>query len=132
MQTFFYVQYLRPLESEGCCSLVAGHSFGACNEQQRSNLEEIGRKIAKKCHGLPLAVVALADFLHIELSLDYWNNALIRDIWEFVHYKVQPALQWSYHYLSAPLKKCFEYCSIFPKKSILEKNVVVQLWITEG
>ncbi|XP_039687837.1 putative disease resistance RPP13-like protein 1 [Medicago truncatula] len=132
MQTFSYVHYLRPLESEDCWSLVARHAFGACNEQQRSNLEEVGKKIAKKCDGLPLAVIELAEFLHIELSPDYWNNVLIRDIWEFVHYKVQPALQLSYHYLSAPLKQCFEYCSIFPKKSILEKNVVVQLWITRG
>jgi len=131
-QSFFYVHHLRPLETEDCWSIVAIHVFGLCNNQQRSNLEEIGKKIAKKCDGLPLAAIALANFLRIELSQDYWNNALIRDIWELVHYVMQPALKSSYNYLSPPLKQCFEYCSIFPKKSILEKNVVVQLWIAEG
>ncbi|RHN78709.1 putative P-loop containing nucleoside triphosphate hydrolase, leucine-rich repeat domain, L [Medicago truncatula] len=133
MQTFFYVHYLRPLESEDCWSLVARHAFRTCNNQQRSNLEEVGRKMAIKCYGLPLAAVALADFLCIKLSQpDYLNNFLIHKIWELVHYDILPALQLSYCYLLDPLKRCFEYCSIFPKKSILEKNAVVQLWIAEG
>ncbi|RHN66518.1 putative P-loop containing nucleoside triphosphate hydrolase, leucine-rich repeat domain, L [Medicago truncatula] len=132
MQTFFYVHYLKPLESEDCWSLVARHAFGACNDKQRSNLEEIGREIAKKCYGIPLAAVSIAAFLRIELSPYYWNNVLMRDIWESIGYDVQPALQLNYHYLSPPLKRCFAYCSIFPKNSILEKNVIVQLWIAEG
>jgi len=132
MESFFYVHYLRPLESEDCWSIVARHAFGPCNYQKLSNLEEIGRKIAEKCDGLPLAAVTVANFLRDELSQDYWNNVLMCGIWELVHYVVQPALQSSYNSLSAPLKQCFEYCSIFPKKSILEKNVVVQLWIAAG
>ncbi|AES68885.2 NB-ARC domain disease resistance protein [Medicago truncatula] len=132
MESFFYVHYLRPLESEDCWSIVARHAFGPRNYQKLSNLEEIGRKIAEKCDGLPLAAVTVASFLREEFSQDYWNNVLIRDIWELVQYVVQPALQSSYNSLSAPLKQCFEYCSIFPKKYILEKNVVVQLWIAEG
>ncbi|XP_039688375.1 putative disease resistance protein At3g14460 isoform X2 [Medicago truncatula] len=129
MQNFSYVHYMRPLESEDCWSIVARHALGECNNQQRSNLEEIGRKIAIKCDGLPLAAVALGYVLRNELSLDYWNNGLRRDIWDYV---LQPSLRLSYNYFSVPLKLCFKYCSIFPKKSILEKNVVVQLWIAEG
>jgi len=132
MQTFLSVHYLRPLESNDCWSLLARHAFGAWKNQQGSDLVEIGREIAKKCDGLPLAAIALGDFLRINLSSDYWNNVLESDIWELMDYDVQHALQLSYHYLPAPLKQCFAYCSIFPKKSILEKNVVVQLWIAEG
>jgi len=132
MQNFSYVHYMRPLETEDCWSIVARHAFGECNNQQRSNLEKIGRKIAKKCDGLPLAAVALGDVLRNELSLGYWNNVLIHDIWELIRYDVQPSLHSNYDDLSDPLKSCFEYCSIFQKKSILEKNVVVQLWIAAG
>jgi len=132
MQTFLSVHYLRPLEREDCWSLVARHAFGAGNNQQRSDLYEIGKEIAKKCDGLPLAAIAIGNFLRTKLSPDYWNYVLERDILELIDYEVQHALQLSYSYLSALLKRCFAYCSIFPKKSILEKNMVVQLWIAEG
>jgi len=68
MQTFLYVYYLRPLESEDCWSLRARHTFGAYNDQHQSNLEQIGREIAKKCDGL---AIALGNFLRTKLSQDY-------------------------------------------------------------
>jgi len=131
MKYSVYVHYLRPLECEDCWSLIANHAFGASNYLQRSNLEEIGREIAKKCGGLPLIALALGVLLCTKFSPDYWNRVLESNIWDLRDYKVQAALQMSYSYLSAPLKKCFAYCSIFPKKSILEKKMVVQLWIAE-
>jgi len=108
MQNFSYVHYMRPLETEDCWSIVARHAFGECNNQQRSNLEEIGRKIAKKCDGLPLAAVALGDVLRNELSLGYWNNVLIHDIWELIRYDVQPSLHSNYDDLSDPSKSYFD------------------------
>ncbi|PNX74842.1 CC-NBS-LRR resistance protein, partial [Trifolium pratense] len=108
------------------------YSFGSFNEQQQSNLEEIGREIAKKCDGLPLAAVESGALLHGKLSPDDWNCVLESNIWESINCEVHAALESSYHYLSNPLKHCFACCSIFPKKSILEKKMVVQLWIAEG
>ncbi|CAJ2638851.1 unnamed protein product [Trifolium pratense] len=132
MQFYLSVHYLSPLESEDCWSLLARHAFGAYNDQQQSNLEEIGREIAKKCNGLPFAAVAFGDFLRTKLSPDYWNYVLESNIWELTDHDLQPFLQLNYHYLSTPLKRCFAYCSIFPKKSIIEKKLVVQLWMAEG
>ena len=132
MQTFLSIHYLRPLESEDCWSIVATYAFGACADQERSNLEEIGREIAKKCDGLPLAAVEFGSLLHGKLSLHEWNCVLESNIWESANHEVHAALESSYHYLSTALKQCFAYCSIFPKKSILEKKMVVQLWIAEG
>ncbi|KAJ1432540.1 P-loop containing nucleoside triphosphate hydrolase [Sesbania bispinosa] len=132
MQTFLPIHYLEPLESEDCWSLLAKHAFGASNYQQRSNLEVIGREIANKCDGLPLAAVALGGLLRTKLSQDDWNKVLKSNIWDLPNVEVQPALLLSYHYLPAPLKQCFSYCSIFPKNSELDKKMVVQLWIAEG
>jgi len=132
MQTFLSVHYLRPLESEDCWSLLAGHAFGACNDQQRSNLEEVGREIANKCYGSPFAAVALGDILHTKLSPNYWSYVLESDIRLLTDHDVRPFIQLSYHCLPTPLKRCFAYCSNFPKKSIIEKKIAVQLWIVEG
>ncbi|MCH92956.1 disease resistance protein, partial [Trifolium medium] len=81
MQTF-YVHRLRSLEPEDCWSLLARHAFVASNNQQRSNLEEIGREIAKKCDGLPLTAVALGGLLRTNLSEYYWNDVLKSSIWD--------------------------------------------------
>ncbi|XP_058723731.1 putative disease resistance RPP13-like protein 1 [Vicia villosa] len=131
MQTFVFVHYLRPLESKDCWSIVTTLAFGADYQQQ---MDEFDRKIAKKCDGVPLAAVVLGRALfHAKFAPnDEWDFVLGSNIWELGDYKLKAALHSSYHYLSDPLKLCFAYCSIFPKKSILEKRKVVQLWVAEG
>ncbi|KAK2440029.1 putative disease resistance RPP13 protein [Trifolium repens] len=131
-QAFLSVHHLRSLETEDSWSLLARHAFVASNDQQRSNLEKIGREISKKCDGLPLAAVALGGLLRTNLSHDYWNDVLKSSVWELINDEVQPALLLSYRYLPAPLKGCFAYCSIFPKNEIFTEKTVVQLWIAEG
>ncbi|CAJ2638788.1 unnamed protein product [Trifolium pratense] len=132
MQTFLPIHKLEPLQSDHCWSLLAKHAFQASySYEQRANLEVIGKEIAKKCHGLPLAAVALGGLLRIKSSPNDWNDVLKSSIWELAK-DVQPALLLSYRYLPSALKGCFAYCSIFPKNSILEKKMVVQLWIAEG
>ncbi|TKY49726.1 putative disease resistance protein RGA3 [Spatholobus suberectus] len=132
MQTFLPIYQLRSLASEDCRSLLATHAFGANNCSEQSSLEVIGKEIAKKCDGLPLAAVALGGLLHTNLSYNYWNKVLRSNIWDLPNVKVLPALLLSYHYLPAPLKRCCAYLSIFPKNSKLEKEIVVRLWIAEG
>jgi len=132
VQTFLPIHYLTPLGSDECWSLLAKHAFGACNFRQWSNLELIGKEISKKCDGLPLAAVALGGLLRTKSSEDDWNNVLKSNVWSLENVEVQPALLLSYHYLPAPLKRCFAYCSIFPKNSKLKKKTVVELWIAEG
>ncbi|XP_020240570.1 LOW QUALITY PROTEIN: putative disease resistance RPP13-like protein 1 [Cajanus cajan] len=132
MQTFLPIYHLTCLASEDCWYLLAKHAFGANNCSEQSNLELIGKEIAKKCDGLPLAAVALGGLLRTKLSENYWNKVLESNIWDLPNVKVLPALLLSYHFLPAPLKRCFAYMSIFPKNSKLEKHMVVRLWIAEG
>ncbi|XP_058721755.1 putative disease resistance protein At3g14460 [Vicia villosa] len=130
MQNFLSLHYLRPLKVEDCWSLVAKHAFGEPG-YQRYNREKIGRKIAKKCDGLPLAAIAHGALLRMLFFPSNLNHVLESHVREKA-YQVLASLKLSYNFLSDPLKRCFEYCSIFPKKSILEKKMVVQLWIETG
>ncbi|XP_058721750.1 putative disease resistance RPP13-like protein 1 [Vicia villosa] len=136
MCTFLSVQYLTPLKVEDCWSLLAEHAFGEHQQSYPEGIgaikkeihEEIGRKIAKRCDGLPLAAVEYGALLRISLDPYDWNYVLESHVQETA-YEVLASLKLSYNFLSDPLKRCFQYCSIFPKKSILEKKMVVQLWI---
>ncbi|KAL5078254.1 hypothetical protein RYX36_017238, partial [Vicia faba] len=93
---YLCVHHLRSLEIEDSWSLLARHAFVETNYQQHPNLEIIGREIAKKCGGLPLAAVALGGILRTNLSQDHWNDVLNNSIWEHTNDEVQPALLLSY------------------------------------
>ncbi|XP_054817056.1 putative disease resistance RPP13-like protein 1 [Prosopis cineraria] len=98
-----------------------------------SDLEEIGRKICKKCKGLPLALKAIGSLLYTEGSHEQWNDILKSEIWEEKSdNKILPSLRLSYRYLPSYLKRCFSYCSIFPKDYDFDKDHLIQLWMAEN
>ncbi|KAL6288799.1 hypothetical protein ACE6H2_006309 [Prunus campanulata] len=127
-------QPLEPLSHEDCWSLLAKHAFGNVSCSAYPSLEEIGKKIARKCNGLPLAAQTLGGLLRSRLDSDVWNRVLNNSIWDLSSEKsdILPALGLSYHYLPAKLKRCFIYCSIFPKDYEFKVEDVVFLWMAEG
>ncbi|KAI5342713.1 hypothetical protein L3X38_010589 [Prunus dulcis] len=128
-----HVHHLEPLSQEDCWFLLAKHAFGNENCSD-PNLEEIGKQIAHKCNGLPLAAETLGGLLRCNIDSEEWNTILNSSIWELPYDKcdILPALGLSYHYLSSQLKRCFVYCSIFPKNYEFKKEGVVQFWMAEG
>ncbi|XP_031248300.1 putative disease resistance protein RGA3 [Pistacia vera] len=96
--------------------------------------EEIGKKIVKKCKGLPLAVKTLGSLLRFKRKFEEWENVLNSEIWELkeLEQRIFPPLLFSYYDLSSILKKCFSYCAIFPKDYVIQKDVLIKLWMAQG
>jgi hypothetical protein len=128
------IHYLNRLLEEDCWSLFAKHSFLDGKFDAHSKLEVIGRQIVKKCDGLPLAVKAIGGLLRTKLDVDEWEKILKSELWDspIDNTNIFSALRLSYKYLSSHLKRCFAYCSIFPKGYAFEKDHLILLWMAEG
>ncbi|KAK4412778.1 putative disease resistance protein RGA3 [Sesamum alatum] len=123
---------LESLNDENCWELMKQRA--CANRTLDNDLERIGRMIGKKCQGLPLAAKTLGSMLHFKDDPVEWRSILESEIWDLPQDKndIFPALTLSYYHLPPQLKKCFTYCSIFPKNHAFETNELVLLWMAEG
>ncbi|KAF3436957.1 hypothetical protein FNV43_RR19710 [Rhamnella rubrinervis] len=124
---------LQAMSDDDSWELFVKHAFNNVNGCIHPKLEDIGRRIVKKCGGLPLAVKSLGILLCYQSKPEEWENILNSDMWELPSEKnnILPALWLSYQYLPSHLKQCFAYCSIFPKEYKINKEDLVKLWMAE-
>ncbi|PHT69260.1 hypothetical protein T459_28747 [Capsicum annuum] len=119
------------LSSEASWALFKRHSLENRDPpKEHPELEEVGKQIADKCKGLPLALKALAGSLCCKSEMDEWTDVLRSEIWD--SNDILPALMLSYNDLPAHLKQCFAFCAIYPKDYQFCKEQVTHLWIANG
>ncbi|KAJ0860257.1 putative virus X resistance protein-like, coiled-coil [Helianthus annuus] len=122
-------KHLESLSDDDALSLFALHA----GVRNFDSFKPYGEGIVKKCKNLPLALIALGTSLRNKKDEDSWKGVLESEIWTSpVEGEVIPALRLSYHDLSAPLKRLFAYCSLFPKDFLFDKEDLVLLWMAEG
>ncbi|XP_060669495.1 putative disease resistance protein At3g14460 [Ziziphus jujuba] len=127
--------HLEHLKDEDCWKLFEKHAFDKIRDSSVCQVpEKIGRGIAKKCNGLPLAAKSLGGLLCSKGDINEWERVLKSEIWDFSYKetKILPALLLSYNYLPSHLKRCFAFCSIFPKDYEFQKHELVLLWMAEN
>ncbi|GKV53066.1 hypothetical protein SLEP1_g59614, partial [Rubroshorea leprosula] len=98
------------------------------------DLEGIGQEIAKKCGGLPLVASVIGGALSREMKTDKWQEILDDKAWilQDENNKILSILKISFDRLPSSLKKCFSYCSIFPKDAVIFIDDLIQLWVAQG
>ncbi|WVZ51144.1 hypothetical protein U9M48_002313 [Paspalum notatum var. saurae] len=125
---------LHGLKDEEFWPLFKECAFGDENHQGHWKLQEIGRKIADKLKGYPLAAKSVGKLLSRRLDDGHWNRILDNSEWKDQKGDddIMPALKISYNYLPRHLQKCFWYCSIFPKNQRYHAQWLVNIWIAQG
>ncbi|XP_038972142.1 LOW QUALITY PROTEIN: disease resistance protein RGA2-like [Phoenix dactylifera] len=136
------VHKLQGLQDDDCWTLFKQRAFRSDREEDDAELVKIGRGIIKKCGGLPLAAKALGSLMCTKREKAQWLAIKNNEIWKLSEDKIGilpedkigilPALKLSYDHLHPHLKRCFTYCSVFPKDYIFEIKRLIQLWMAEG
>ncbi|GLT61444.1 hypothetical protein SLA2020_341490 [Shorea laevis] len=123
--------------SDDVCWLIIKEKFlrSPTETSMTPDLEAIGQDIAKKCGGLPLVASVIGGTLSRQTSADEWKDIRDDKAWNLKSRdgdKILSILKISFNHLTSPLKKCFSYCSIFPKDFVIKKEDLVQLWMAQG
>lgn len=130
--TFSY--HLKGLAEDDSWALFKQYAFGQGEEEGHPNLLPIGKQIVKKCGGVPLAARTLGGLLRDRREESYWLYVKESELWEMDdgQSEILPTLRLSYSLLRPYLKRCFAYCSLFPKSYEFKKEKLIHLWMAEG
>ncbi|XP_027166144.1 putative late blight resistance protein homolog R1B-16 [Coffea eugenioides] len=124
---------LRPLSEKESFELLLKKVFG--KEDCPQALHGIGMEIAKKCMGLPLAVVVVAGVLAtIEHDILVWEEFARSLTSTMVSSADQckKSLELSYEHLPYHLKDCLLYFASFREDEKIGAKKLMRLWIAEG
>ncbi|KAG6397998.1 hypothetical protein SASPL_139448 [Salvia splendens] len=121
------------LSEEECWSLLRDTSLQGKSEKECGKFEDVGKKIASKCNGLPLAAVVLGRLLQFK-DLEGWEHVEKSEIWQLENAKLDlfPHLVLSYNELSPTLKRCFSYCAVYPKDYRIGAETLIEEWMAQG
>ncbi|XP_047944127.1 putative disease resistance RPP13-like protein 1 [Salvia hispanica] len=121
---------LKGLSHEDSWSIIKAKTFG--KEDIPTEFEAIGRKIATRCQGLPLAANVVGGAL-CNKSEEEWLSIEEKWLSHDEGDRITKILKLSFDNLSLPsLKKCFAYCSLFPKGRRIKIHELIEYWMAEG
>ncbi|KAL6909989.1 hypothetical protein ACP4OV_001247 [Aristida adscensionis] len=125
----FNVTHVIPLDgltSRDCWLLLEKSALSRDTADFPPDLLDIGRAIAAKVKGSPLAAKTLGQMLRNTRCRQKWRALLNTKISDNV---ITSSLQLSYQHLPGHLQRCFAYCSIFPATWRFDRDKLVSMWI---
>ncbi|KAK8469240.1 hypothetical protein PHAVU_005G027200 [Phaseolus vulgaris] len=127
--------FLKGLDLERSWKLFSRVAFDGGKEPNDWELLAMGRNIVQKCAGIPLAIRTIGSLLYSRnlgrSDWLYFSEVEFSNIDQHRE-KIFAILKLSYDHLPSFLKKCFAYCSLFPKDFVFDKKTLIQLWVAEG
>ncbi|XP_030959354.1 putative disease resistance protein RGA1 [Quercus lobata] len=123
---------LEVLSDEDCWLIFSKIAFS--NEEELKYLEDLGRKLAIKCNGLPLVAKTLGSLMHNKRNREQWNKILDSHMWELedIEKGLLAPLLLSYYELPSTMRRCFSYCAIFSKDYLFSRDKLVLHWMAQG
>ncbi|KAJ3683777.1 hypothetical protein LUZ60_014004 [Juncus effusus] len=127
------LMHLKGLKSDECWNLL---SKLVPYHNQKPELENIGKKIAKRLGGLPLVVETIGRALQKERSEDHWLGVMASNIYEVEQprNRLFRTIRLSYEDYSTdgPRQQCFLSCSLFSSDHKFRETELVRIWMALG
>ncbi|XP_073360795.1 putative disease resistance protein At1g50180 [Aegilops tauschii subsp. strangulata] len=131
-----HVHPLKKLDEERSWELFSSKALPSYRRSVMEDVDEfekLGRKLAKKCDGLPLALAVLGGHLSKNLNTQAWSYILLGWPSNKDTQRMRDILARSYKDLSSHyLRSCFLYLAAFPEDFVIIVSDLIQLWIAEG
>lgn len=99
------------------------------------DLKEVGKDLAKKCRGLPLALVVLGAHPSRNFDISEWKRLTRSVDWHalITHDTIIGAkLDLSFYDMPSHLRSCFMYTTAFPEDFHIDVRLLSNLWVAEG
>jgi hypothetical protein len=125
---------LKGLDEDASWSLFKLKAFEKGQEPKNSSIVALGKKMVKKCSGVPLAITTIGSLLGSKNPETEWSSFKNNELSKISQEEngIIPTLKLSYDHLPSHLKQCFAYCSLYPKDHWFDKSKLVQLWMANG
>ncbi|XVF35076.1 hypothetical protein REPUB_Repub18cG0113600 [Reevesia pubescens] len=132
-QVTIEVECLPPEQALSLFRMTVGESILNTNP----DLSELANTFARRCAGLPLALLTVAGAMACRENLRDWRHTV--DLLQTNPSEIEgmgayvfPLLKFSYDNLKeATAQNCFLYCSIFPEDYNIRIDELIDLWIGE-
>eukprot|EP01018_Ginkgo_biloba_P006688 Gb_18202 [translate_table: standard] len=108
----------------------------------QADVEDIAKKVALECKGLPLAISVVSTAMRGLSNRREWELALnqmrtVDPSFSTTHSGIEnnlyKPLRWSYDALPDPnLKMCFLCCAMSPEDRTIDSERLIEMWIAEG
>ncbi|CAN6901454.1 unnamed protein product [Brassica oleracea] len=131
-----HVLEVKKLDEENAWELFR-RNFRGNNTLSDPEILKLARQLCEKCEGLPLALNVIGETMAYKTSVPEWQCA-IDDLdsnaggYPEVEDEILKILKFSYDDLKDErVKQCFQYCALFPRDAGIDKDVLVEYWISE-
>ncbi|GKV38990.1 hypothetical protein SLEP1_g46836 [Rubroshorea leprosula] len=130
-----HMHHLGKLQDAHCWSIIRKRVFGDASIPPE--FENIGWHIAQLCGGVPLVASVIGGTLSTRrLDRVTWLSikSQIEALGALEHDReMRGVVKLSFDHLPEPaLKQCFAFCSIFPKDFVMDREMLIQLWMAKG
>ncbi|KAH7546634.1 hypothetical protein FEM48_Zijuj01G0221900 [Ziziphus jujuba var. spinosa] len=104
---------------------------------ESKKINQLARKIARECNGLPLAIKTMGKSMRRKRTIQPWKNTLYQLKSSALHLgsikkEVYIPLKLSFDSLPKIAQRCFLYCSLYPENYSIKTCELIHCWAADG